>query len=195
MNLVFSIIKKKPQVCIGEISTLSFDPDKNNQSVSMSLQNHLGLRRGTRCGAVSCISWIQSGASDAWTAAAARKRCLLGVSHAGTNKHNTILFYSLFSLLRLSMLMIFRVPRSVTVQCQCDSAVWRHTSHITHSCVTSYDTLMDLWHWHWCTVMCGRGCSFSRAAAPSIGATWHVTRVLISWSYYTLPATRIYRRN
>ena len=39
MNLVFSIIKKKPQVCIGEISTLSFDPDKNNQSVSMSLQN------------------------------------------------------------------------------------------------------------------------------------------------------------
>ena len=39
MNLVFSIIKKKPQVCIAEISTLSFDPDKNNQSVSMSLQN------------------------------------------------------------------------------------------------------------------------------------------------------------
>ena len=50
MNLVFSIIKKKPQVCIGEISTLSFDPDKNNQSVSMSLQNHLGLRAGHGAG-------------------------------------------------------------------------------------------------------------------------------------------------
>ena len=125
MNLVFSIIKKKPQVCIGEISTLSFDPDKNNQSVSMSLQNHLGLRRGTRCGAVSCISWIQSGASDAWTAAAARKRCLLGVSHAGTNKHNTILY----SLCSAFPCWWYSVSPGVR-QRHSAVTVWRHTSHI-----------------------------------------------------------------